>query len=132
MTWTYSATDISTDLAKIRLLVGDTDADDPLLTDEEIDFYLDETANIYLAAANAIDHGILPKLARDIDRNGTGYSATRSQKFQHYKDLSDKLRAKALTNSEPAFEEPNLSYAENAESDTDFVAPSFKIGQFDR
>ena len=36
MTFTYDATSISTDLAKVRMLIRDTDASKPLFTDEEI------------------------------------------------------------------------------------------------
>jgi len=129
VTFTYSSTSISTDLAKVRTLVGDTNSNDPLLTDEQINFFLAETADIYLAAANAVRRGILPQLARRIDRTGTGFSATRSQMSQHYRDLAADLESKAYLGLEVTFGGTSTSDADNLESDTDFIQPTFQSGQ---
>ena len=50
MTWTYDATSIGTDLAKVRLLIGDTETTDQQMTDEEINFFIDNEQTIYKAA----------------------------------------------------------------------------------
>lgn len=129
MTFTYDSTSISTDLAKVRTLIGDTNSSDPLLTDEQITFFLDETADIYLAAANAIRRGILPGIARRIDRSGTGFSATRSQITVHYRDLAETLESKSSALANPAWSELSDSDVDTIESDTDFQQPSFKSEQ---
>ena len=53
MTFTYDATSISTDLAKVRMLIRDTDASKPLFTDEEITAILVMDADLYMAASLA-------------------------------------------------------------------------------
>jgi hypothetical protein len=130
MTFTFSNTSITTDLAKVRHLIGDTDSTDPLLTDEQITFELVEDSNIYLCAANCCDR-ICAQLARKIDRNGTGFSATRSQKFQHYKDLAEILRSKSSTQCDVYWSNLSLDDADSIEQDSDFIQPSFKVGQND-
>lgn len=94
MTWTYSSTSISTDLAKVRLLVGDTNTNDQLLTDEEVAYFQTLDTDLRLVAARCCD-AIVAKLSRNIDRSNLGMSATRSQSIQHYMDLADRLRKEA-------------------------------------
>lgn len=129
MAFTWDATSIATDTAKIRHLTGDIESADPYLTDEQIAFELTETANIYLAAANCCDR-ICAKVARRIDRSGTGFSGTRSQLFQHYKDLAEKLREKANLDARPYWTELSEDAVDTIEDDTDFVQPSFKVDGF--
>lgn len=126
MTFTYDPIDITTDLAKIRTLTGDTDSDRPLLTDEQHQFYLNETDNIYLAAANSIKLGILPFIARKVDRNGTGYGATRSQMTTHYKDLAKDMEAKASGLTAPVEAGTSVARKASLESDSDFTPPTFQ------
>ena len=130
MTWTYLPTDISTDLAKTRLLIGDTNTDDQLLTDEEINFHLSQHGSLYLAAADCCD-SIVGRLARDIDRSNLGMSAQRSQKVQHYRDLAASLRARGKRSSSivptlPATESDKANYA----SDTTLSQPRFTRDMF--
>jgi hypothetical protein len=99
MTWTYDSTDLSTDLAKVRLHVGDTNTNDQLLTDEEINYALSLETAILLASARCCDF-IVSKLARDIDRSNIGMNAQRSQKIQHYMDLAVRLRQEYSTSSD--------------------------------
>jgi hypothetical protein len=131
VSFTYDPTALDTDLAKVRTLIGDTDSNDPLLTDEQIAFFTSESGNIYLAAANAIDYGVLPALARDIDRNGTGFSASRSQKFQHYKDLSEKLRSRAESGALVVMTGCSVDQQSSLESDSDYVPAAFGRGRHD-
>lgn len=130
MTFTFSNTSITTDLAKVRHLIGDTDSTDPLLTDEQITFELVEDSNIYFAAANCCDR-ICAGLARKIDRNGTGFSATRSQKFQHYKDLSEILRSRAGLQCDAYWSNLSLDNADSIRQDSNYIQPSFGVGQDD-
>jgi len=123
--------DLSTNLDKVRHIIGDIVSTDPLLTDEQINFELNENgSDIYLSAACCIDR-ILAKLAREMDRSGAKFSATRSQKFQHYRDLRAQLDTKAGLGDGPSFDIASKSDAESIESNTDFVPPIFKVGQDD-
>lgn len=121
MTWTYSSTSIGTDLAKIRLTLGDTNSNDPLLTDEEIAYYQTLDTDLRLVAARCCD-AIVGKLARNIDRSNLGMSAQRSQVVQHYLDLADRLRKEARnsaaspTTAPEDAGAPDQSYADDLQS----------------
>ena len=129
MTWTYSGNP-DTDAKQVRLLVGDTNSQDQLLNNTEIEFVLSQTADIYAAAADCCDI-IIGKLARDVDRNDIGMSATRSQQIQHYTDLRDSLRKRANTNA--GVYAGGLSQDEkNSDArDPDLPQPAFKRGMND-
>jgi hypothetical protein len=98
MAWTYDPRNVSDSLAKLRLRLGDTNTNDQLLTDEELNVILsdhdvsNDTDSILLVAADAADV-IRAKLARNVDRNNLGMSASRSQVQQHYRDLAEDWRA---------------------------------------
>lgn len=52
MSATY-ALPLSTNIHRVRLLIGDTDTSNANIEDEEIAFFLEEEANIYMAGAAA-------------------------------------------------------------------------------
>lgn len=49
--------DLSTEVGKVRLLLNDVNASDPVYTDDEINAFLDMEGSVKLAAAQAIDTG---------------------------------------------------------------------------
>lgn len=53
MAFTYDVT-LSTDLAKVRRLVGDTDSANALFTDAEMNFFITAGGSMYMAAAMAV------------------------------------------------------------------------------
>lgn len=56
MSWTYDPTQLQdSPLMQVRLVLGDTDAEDPLMENEEIQFYLDETGDVQHASIRCID-----------------------------------------------------------------------------
>lgn len=125
MTFTYSSSSIATDLAKVRLTIGDTDSNSPLLTDEEINYFLGEKDDIVLAACDCV-RAIIAKLARDVDRSNLGMSASRSQKQQHYQDLLGRLEAQAMSAGGELFVGgTSLAEKESLEEDDDFEGSAF-------
>jgi hypothetical protein len=130
VTFTWSATDLSTDLAQVRHLTGDTVSTDPYLTDEQITHELAQTDDVNLAAANCC-LAILALLARRIDRNAQGFSAQRSQLTQHYQDLEKRLRERAGTMVQPRLLGVSSSERDAATSNPDFEQPTFTVGAFD-
>lgn len=132
MTWTYSDTDLSTDLAKVRLKIGDVDTNDQLLTDEEIAYVLANYTGLDLAAVECLKIILAaPEAARAVDRSGTGFSATRSQRFQHLRDLLAELQAKASTSASPSLMGTSQSEQDSLDADTDYIQPSFIRGLHD-
>ena len=129
MTFTWSGTSITTDLAKVRHMIGDTVSTDAYLTDEQINYELAQTPDVYLAAANCC-RAILAAVARKIDRNAQGFSASRSQLTQHYKDLEQMLRSQASTITSAGPVPCSISDRDAVLDNPDFSPPSFSIGMF--
>jgi len=129
MAWTY---DLTTDLGKVRLMIGDTQTKDQQLADAEINYFIGLTSNLYSAAADAIEQGILPLYSRDVDRSNIGMSSSRSQRMQHYMDLAKTLRSKAATEGIGGYA-GGLSAAETESdaADTDLLQPMFRRGDGD-
>lgn len=86
-----------TDRDAVRLRIGDTDTDDLLLTDEEVDFYIDavgsdlSAGDLDLAAAGAAE-AISAKFARDFSFTADGEGFERQQRVLHYRQLAADLR----------------------------------------
>jgi DNA mismatch repair protein MutH len=140
VTWTYDNTSLASNLAQVRLALGATNTNDQLLTDEEIAAASGYTAaelaatsgvNIPLAAYRAVD-AMLAAVTRKIDTSGPRFGATRSQIFQHFRDLKAELRARSKSSASPVeWSEHSVSDAEAIESNTDFAQPAFTRGRFD-
>lgn len=80
---------------EIRLLIGDTDPANQLLTDSQIDFYAATWhENTDLAAADAC-LAIAAKYSRDFDFQADQQGFTRSQRVNQYVALAEKLRGRS-------------------------------------
>lgn len=102
MTWTWGA-DTTVQLDRVRILVGDTDENDPLISDEEIGLYLTggywEQDSDYLAAAR-VATAIAAKFARRPDSlSAGGTSVSWSQLADRYRTLATELADLASTES---------------------------------
>lgn len=80
----------------VRLKIGDTDEDDPLLYDDEIDAFLtlhtvDSVVSVTAAAADAAS-AIAAKFARGYNFSTDGQSFNRSERVAHYQALAKELR----------------------------------------
>lgn len=129
MTFSYS-TSLTTNKDKVRFRIGDTDSNRPLLSDEEISAVLASKPAVLPSAFECVE-AILAKIARDVDRNAAGISSSRSQSFNHYLELRSKLAREMTTESEMFVGGLSKAAKQSFESDSDFVKPSFGIGQFD-
>jgi len=105
MTWSYN-TSLATDKDKVRFYIGDTDTNDQLLQDEEINFLLAEMSNVLLAAAHAAK-AIAAKFSRQADKAVGDLRISLSQKARAYMSLAADLEKRALTSSAyPTWQEP--------------------------
>jgi hypothetical protein len=85
---------------QVRLTIGDTDEDDPLLSDEEVDSYLDARSVVYnggttynVPAASADACGaIAAKYSREFNFAEDGQRFDRAQRVSHYLSLEQSLR----------------------------------------
>lgn len=133
MTWTYSNSPSSSNRDAIRVLLGDTNSSDPLLTDEEIAFFLAQfPGNIYSAAAMGAQ-AIAAKYARLATEKEVGdLRIEYGLRHEHFLALSGTLADQsALTPSTPYLGGKSISDKEANYEDTDIVQPHFVRNQFD-
>lgn len=129
MTFSYD-TSLSTDRDKVRFRIGDTDSNRELLSNEEINAVLTAKPAVMPASLECVD-AILAKIARDVDRNAAGITSSRAQAFNHYLELKKRLQQEMLTEAEMFVGGLSKAAKQTFEEDSDFVKPSFDIGQFD-
>lgn len=94
MTWTYLATDLSTDLAKVRREISDTLEDDQLLSDEEINSALTDEGSVILASARCCEW-IARVFSRDFDYGADGTDVRKIKRAEQYRELAGELRERA-------------------------------------
>lgn len=89
--------DLTTNVGKVRLIIGDTDVDpesDAVFTDAELDYFLTENSNnINLAAADALEAWVA-KYATAPDSEKIGDYAYSQKIVDHLNKLAKELREK--------------------------------------
>jgi hypothetical protein len=139
MTWTYNGDPASSALSAIRFLVGDTDTNDQLVTDEEIAWLNTEAGDtptsltaLYKASAAAA-RAIAAKFSRLADQSVGDLKVSMSQKAVGYATLGQSLDAQAAADAGvPIPFAGGISVADKTtrEADTDRVEPFFITSQF--
>lgn len=131
MTWTYDPTDLSTDLAKVRRNIGDTNTKDQGLSDEEINSYLDGGSSVDQATLLSAQ-ALYAKWIRDVDRSNLGMSASRRSKADALKMLIDSYLAPRVgRRATPFLGGVSQDSKDTLESDSDFIQPRTRRGQWD-
>lgn len=125
MTFTYCSPKDS-DKDAVRFRIGDTDSNDPLLQDEEIEYLLENEGGAKRAAAVAA-LTISAKYSRLADEAVGQVKVSYSQKSKQYSSLADKLSDAA----DSALAMPyaggiSISDKTTREDDTDRVSPFFE------
>ena len=129
MAWTYDPT-LARPLDLIRLLIGDTDASDPLLQDEEILSLLSLEGSVELAAARACD-AIVARFSRLADVSAGGVSIQASQRAEAYRQRAAELRQRAFRGLTLYAGGRSWSEKVAAAADEDSIPPRFRRGQDD-
>ncbi len=130
MTWTYSRDPAHSSRDAVRFLVGDTDADWPLVQDEEIDYILATYPNTTLAAAEVCD-AIAARLSREADTGNMDMRVSASQRAQAYAQRAKELRAKVARTATIFVGGRSPADKDAAAQDTSRTQPAFKIGMHD-
>lgn len=125
MAWTYDLTKLATTpLYQVRFAIGDTEADIPLLQDEEILQVLGSRSNnIDLAAIDCCE-AIAFKFAKKPDFRLGPETVNYSEVSKRYEALATKLKKKLVGISAPIYTEPHgaifdidmMNYASGAHS----------------
>lgn len=93
MSWTYSEDPASSPRDAVRFYCGDTDDNDPLVHDEEIDFLLAEYGGDTLRAAAAVCDQLANRFARDVTKSGDGLSISSGERHRQFAERAKALRA---------------------------------------
>lgn len=122
-TYTGSPT---TDRDKVRLLIGDTQESDPLLTDGEVEFFISLDPSIHRAASKSAE-AIAAKFSRQHDESVGKVRVSFSQKFKQFMDLAKSLRIEANRRGLSNISSGGISVSdkETEIQDTDRTEPFF-------
>lgn len=106
MPWTYGGDPSANSRDKVRFLIGDTDTNNQLLQDAEIQFLLSEwNSNAYVSAAHACD-ALAAKFAAKSDYSRSvgelSLSTQFGQQADRYRSLGAQLLAQAALNAPPS------------------------------
>ena len=133
MTWTYTP-DFSGNRDKIRLMIGDTDTTDQLLTDEVITYAVTQQSDLHMAAARCCDY-IVASLARKVNVSTGGISVDVDARMEQYSALAAILREQrdeeALLGGTIKVGGTTTADIEALDEDESLQQPQFKQGQFD-
>lgn len=133
MTWTYDST-VSTNRDKVRLLIGDVDSANPLVSDEELCFLEGENdASIYDTAVAAIDVAIA-LLARKPESKSVGpLSLSYANRIKNLE--ATRARIDAMLQARQGVPTPYAGGISRADKETnetgDDADKEFRLGQMD-
>ena len=131
MSWNYNSSNLgSSDLAWVRMRVGDCTSGDQLMQDEEINAILADAGDRTLAASRACRQ-ISATFARRVQKTVGKFSLAHQQASERYAKLSDELLLEMGLSVGPYAGGISVSDKETRADDTDRVAPHFYIGQTD-
>ena len=110
MSWSYDVTALDTSLKdQVRLCLGDTDEEDPVLQDEEIGFYIGEaevlTPRILLNCINSC----MAKVAGIPDYKLGPYEEKHSNRLDMWKNLKAELESDAYSMNAPLSKHPTTA-----------------------
>ena len=126
MTFSYDVASLTTALYRIRLEIGDTDEDRPLLQDEEIEQILVEQSAFNLRVS-ACCHLICSIFAGKAERYEIeDFSETRKEIYNRYKVMAERYTARG--GGAPWMGSVEESFKTTTEDDTSLVDPLFKRG----
>lgn len=132
MTWTYTNDPVSVPVDEVRLLVQDTDSTDPLISDEEINYFISKGGTgvgaAYLAALS-----ISAKFGRLADERTGQIEVKWSQRARAYAALAADLKRQMSLNvcPMPYAGGTSLSDIEINKANTDRNQEAFSIGIMD-
>lgn len=133
MTFTYTASPATSDLDAVRTLLSDTNSDDVLLTDETINWLLDEWPTVHQAARAGAEI-IASQMARDaISQKRVGdlsLSYDFSSRANDYRKLAESLAAQAARKTAPRVYANPDALLSTRERDAG-TTTDFRLGQFD-
>jgi hypothetical protein len=129
MSFSYDPTDLATELNHLRLKIGDTDENDPLLQDEEIAFVQSQESSFYMRASVCCKL-IVSHLAREVNFKIGNFSEDAKDAYLRYKEMEKEFLALA-SESYPWAGGVVKSDKESIRTDDALVQPKFRKGMND-
>lgn len=135
MPWSYSGDPSSSETDTVHFLLGDTDATDALLQDEEIAFLISQwDGNLYFAAAAGAEQ-LAERFAREVPFSADGANIDLSRLTDAYTQAAQRLRKLGRTQSGrgayPYTGGISQSDVDRVNADTDRVPTSISVGMHD-
>lgn len=110
MSWSYDATQLATSPKdQIRLLIGDTNSDDPLIQDEEVNYYIDQHPNDNARAALACVNVIITRITSTPDYTLGPYSESNASRLKAFRSIKAQLEKDAISFQPPLMNEPTTT-----------------------
>lgn len=111
MAWTYDPINLDTDLiSQVRLRIGDTDADDPQMQDEEITYFLTVTHENTLRASLLAIKGLIAKASSEATSYSLGpYSESTTNKINNWRAVEQDLINQVVSYAAPVSKQPTTS-----------------------
>lgn len=129
MSFSYDPTALSVELNQLRLEIGDTDSNDPLLQDEEIAYIQSQESSFYMRASVCCKI-IASHFAREVDFKLGNFSEAAQTAYLRYIDLEKKFTSLA-SGSYPWAGGVVSSEKDDLVANTSLVPPKFKKGIHD-
>ena len=129
MTFTYDDTKLSEELYRIRLEIGDTDSNRPLLEDEEIEQVISEFDSFNQQAGKCCRLICSIFASEPSSVRLEGFSENFKETYDHFKKMAEHYER--LGGSGPWAGSFDDAFKEATEADTSLVSPFFKRGMHD-
>lgn len=108
--WSYDPTNLENSLKdQVRLALGDTDIDSPLLQDEEIEFLLKTNGNDIQATTLAGCSSIIAMLSQEVNFKVGPYSESQDNRLKAFQTLYTQLLTQAGRLSPPLMKSPTTT-----------------------
>ena len=131
--WSYSASAIALQpVYQVRRLIGDVLLADQQMTDQEIQWYIDNYSNVWTAAANAA-RALAAQFSRMVDTVQGEIRTLYSQRARNYLALATTLETQGKGRGVDYMYAGGISIADKSNEvvDTDRVPPQFNLMMFD-
>ena len=129
MTWTYGGDPSGNEIDEVRLLIGDTDTNNQMFSNEELQYYIDTYGSGVPAAIAAIK-GAIAKYSRYTDEKTGEIEVKWSQQIKNWTTLLEELTGVSSSSSVPMPFGGGISKVDvsNRNEDSDRVPDVFSVG----
>ena len=125
--FTYGNDPAASDVDAVRFLVGDTNADRPLLDDREVEWAIAQYPDQHLAAASLADH-LFGVYASKGDFKVGPINKSYSKVADLFRQKAAQLRDEACKGAVPSFPATSKSAKQILESNSDLPSPQILVG----